>query len=239
LTPLPLAPHNHFLLFKANARSKEKKGDAMRFTRAFAGLAPLLVLVVLCQQFFTQTSTPKKGAPAAEKKGAPAAQKKGAPAQSSAVARGKYLVTIMGCHDCHSPKIKGEPDQKRILSGQPATEKLAGVPQGLIAPDKWGAVTNNHLTAWVGAWGVSFAANLTPDRETGLGNWSPNQFIAALRTGKTHGDPTQRNILPPMPWVMYKDMEDADLRAIFAYLQSIPAIKNLVPAPLPPNMIPK
>lgn len=197
----------------------------MRFMRGLLGLAPVLVLVVLCQQSLSQTSTQKKGT------AAPAAS------QSSAVERGKYLVTFGGCHDCHSPKIKGEPDMKRALSGQPATEKLAGVPAGLIAPDKWGALTNNHLTAWVGPWGVSFAANLTPDRETGLGNWTAEMFIAAMRNGKNRG--TGRAILPPMPWVMYKGMADADLRAIFAYLQSLPTIKNLVPAPLPPNMIPK
>ncbi len=197
----------------------------MRFMRGLLGLAPVLVLVLLCQQSLAQTSTQKKGT------AAPAVR------ASSAVERGKYLVTFGGCHDCHSPKVKGEPDAKRLLSGQPATEKLAGVPTGLIAPDKWGALTNNHLTAWVGPWGVSFAANLTPDRETGLGNWTPEMFVAAMRTGKNRG--TGRAILPPMPWVMYKDMADADLRAIFAYLQSLPAIKNLVPAPLPPNMIPQ
>ena len=198
----------------------------MRFMRGFLALAPVLVLVVLCQQSLSQTAA-KKGA------AAPAQKSSG----QSQVERGKYLVTFGGCHDCHSPKIKGEPDAKRILSGQPANEKLTGVPAGLIAPDKWGALTNNHLTAWVGPWGVSFAANLTPDKETGLGNWTPEMFIAALRTGKNRG--TGRAILPPMPWVMYKGMTDADLRAIFAYLQSIPSIKNLVPAPLPPNMIPK
>jgi hypothetical protein len=108
---------------------------------------------------------------------------------------------------------------------------LPAVPRGLIGPNQWGGIVNNHFTAWAGAWGVSFAANLTP-HETGLMPWTPDLFIQTLRTGKHLG--TGRAILPPMPWFMYAHMSDEDLRAVFAYLRSLPAINNQVPAPIPP-----
>ena len=202
----------------------------MRFMRGLVGLAPVLIVVV-CQQSASQTKTPAQKAPAAT---APAQRA----AAQSPVERGKYLVTMAGCHDCHTPKTPaGEPDMKRQFAGHPANEKLAAVPAGLIAPDKWGAVTNNNLTAWVGGWGVSFAPNLTPDKATGLGTWTADMFVKALRTGKHRGD--GRAILPPMPWPMYKDMTDADMRAMFTYLQSIPAINNMAPLPLSPDKIPR
>ena len=163
-----------------------------------------------------------------------------APAQSP-VERGKYLVTIGGCHDCHTPKKPGpdgpEPDLDKALSGNPATAKLAKVPAGLIAPDKYLTVVNNHLGAWVGPWGVSFAMNLTPDKTTGLGSWTQEMFVSALRTGKHQG--TGRKILPPMPWNWYRNMTDEDLKAVFAYLQSLPPINNPIPDPLSPDEIPR
>ena len=92
------------------------------------------------------------------------------------------------------------------------------------------AATN---TAWAGPWGVSFTANLTPDEDTGIGAWSEDIFIATLRTGKHWGQ--SRQILPPMPWFNYGKMSDDDLKAVYAYLRSIPPVKNRVPTPLPPG----
>src|SRR6201993_4934768 len=156
-------------------------------TRGLACLAALM-LVGGC----TNTAGP------ADTKG-PAAQLN--PVQSP-VERGKYLVTIGGCNDCHTPKIPGpngpDFDMSRQLSGNPSTEKLAPVPEGLIAPEKYLTVVNNHLGAWVGPWGVSFAMNLTPDKGTGLGSWTEDMFMKAIRTGKHQGQ--GRDILPPMPW---------------------------------------
>ena len=153
-----------------------------------------------------------------------------------AMSRGEYLVTVAGCHDCHSPKVftpKGPmPDMTKPFSGAPAEAKLPEVPKGTIAPDKWGALTTNDLTTWAGPWGVSYAFNLTPDKETGLGYWKAETFKAAMRTGKHQG--TGRDILPPMPWFNLALMTDADLDAIFAYLQSLKPIKNAVPTPLSP-----
>jgi hypothetical protein len=96
-----------------------------------------------------------------------------------------------------------------------------------------GASTN---TAFAGPWGVSYAANLTPDEGTGLGIWTEEMFVKAIRTGRHFG--TARPILPPMPWQVYRNLVDTDLKAVFAYLRTLPPIKNLVPdavvAPPPP-----
>jgi hypothetical protein len=124
-------------------------------------------------------------------------------------------------------------DETKLLSGHPASAKLPAIPQGAVGPDQWGAITTNDMTAWVGPWGVSFTANLTPDTATGLGSWTEAIFIKALRTGKHMGE--GRAILPPMPWPMIGQASDADLKAIFAYLQSLPPIENAVPDPIPPK----
>ena len=101
-----------------------------------------------------------------------------------------------------------------------------------MGPDKWAIMASMELTAWTGPWGVSYAANLTPDPATGLGGWTEEMFMKTLRTGKHMG--TGRQILPPMPWEMNGKMKDQDLKDVFAYLKSIPPIKNLVPQPVPP-----
>lgn len=156
------------------------------------------------------------------------------PVAQTPVERGKYLVTITGCHDCHTPKAEGpggKPvlDAKRLLSGHPEN-----APYPTWTPDDMKqrnavALANPMLTAWAGPWGVSFAINLTPDKETGLAEWSEANFMQAMRTGKHQGQPNGRDILPPMPWEDFKAMTDEDLKAIFAYLQMLPPVKNQVP----------
>jgi mono/diheme cytochrome c family protein len=155
-------------------------------------------------------------------------------AKTAQLARGKYLVTVAGCNDCHTPWKVGEagpePDMSRMLSGHPADFEItapAKMPEG-----PWMVAAAPTNTAWSGPWGVSFTANLTPDQETGLGKWTENIFIQTIRTGRHMG--RGRPILPPMPIPMYKNFTDEDLKAIFSYLQSIPAIKNAVPEPLQP-----
>ena len=155
---------------------------------------------------------------------------------SAAVARGKYLITLGGCHDCHTPKLmtgKGPAlDTKRLLSGFPSSQKVPAIPEGVIGPNSWGGLCTNDLTGWAGPWGVSFASNLTPDKETGIGAWTEKKFITTLRTGKTPGG---RPILPPMPWESIQQASDKDLKAMFAYLMSLPPVRNMVPAPVPPK----
>jgi len=155
------------------------------------------------------------------------------------VVRGEYLVTFGGCHDCHTPKVRGPggapvPDAAKLLSGHP--EKLP--PSSWSADDmkrNVAATTKEMLTAWAGPWGVSFAINLTPDKETGIGEWSEESFIKMPRSGEHQGQPNGRDILPPMPWFDMKDLRDQDLKAIWAYLRSLPPIKNQVPFPTPPG----
>jgi mono/diheme cytochrome c family protein len=158
-------------------------------------------------------------------------------AEPSLTERGKYLSLVGGCGDCHSPKIfvgaASTEDAKKLLSGHPATAKLPDVPTDILGPTQWGAITTNDMTGWAGPWGVSFAFNLTPDRTTGIGNWSESLFIQSLRNGKFMG--TSRDMLPPMPWQRIGTMKDDDLKAIFAYLMSLPPIDNAVPQPIPPS----
>jgi mono/diheme cytochrome c family protein len=155
---------------------------------------------------------------------------------SAQVKRGEYLVTFGGCNDCHTPKKMGpmgpEPDMSRTLMGHPASEVIPPPPTDGFGMGKWMAACNGHMTAWAGPWGVSFAANLTPDNLTGSGAWTEKSFMDALRTGKHLG--AGRPILPPMPWPGFAKLTDEDLKAIFAYLRSIPAIPNQVPQPIPP-----
>lgn len=151
------------------------------------------------------------------------------------VKRGEYLVNSIGCDDCHSPKVMGpngpEIDPKRRLSGHPSDQPLTEVSDKSVLKDY--ALFNMSLTAAVGPWGTSFAANLTPD-DTGLGNWSEEQFVRAIRQGLYKGLEGSRPLLPPMPWPTYKNMTDDDLKSIFAYLQTLPPVKNAVPAAVPP-----
>lgn len=149
---------------------------------------------------------------------------------------GKHLVTIGGCHDCHTPKKMGpngpELDMDLALSGHPAAMPYPDVDRA--AMEAKGYAVTQTLTAWVGPWGVSYASNLTSD-PTGLGGWTEEQFFRALREGKNKGNPNGRTILPPMPWQMFQAMRDDEIQAIFAYLQSTKPIDNVVPQPLPPT----
>jgi hypothetical protein len=160
----------------------------------------------------------------------PAAAKTEEP-KPSPVERGKYLVTAMGCNDCHTPWKMGasgpEPDMTRFLSGHPENAKLgpAPKPQG-----GWLFSGSADFTAWSGPWGISYTANLTPDQNTGLGIWTEQMFVDAIRQGKHMGK--SRPILPPMPWPAFKNLSDDDLKGIFAYLRTIPAIANHVPDPV-------
>lgn len=154
--------------------------------------------------------------------------------EASKIERGRYLVGIMGCNDCHSPKLMGPQgpylDPDRILSGYPADRPLPPVPANAEA---W-ALMAMDLTAAVGPWGTTFAANITSD-ETGIGNWTYEQFERALRHGLYKGLEGSRPLLPPMPWQNMVDMKAEDMQAMFAYLKSTKPVENVVPAPVPPG----
>jgi hypothetical protein len=150
------------------------------------------------------------------------------------VARGRYIVNTSGCHDCHTPWTLGpkgpEPDMTRALSGHPQDMKLPTPP---ALPEGWvmiGAATN---TAYAGPWGVSYTANLTPDAETGIGKWTLRNFMDTIRSGRHLG--RGREVLPPMPVQVYKNWTDGDFEAVYAYLRTVPPIRNAVPEPMPPE----
>jgi hypothetical protein len=126
-----------------------------------------------------------------------------------------------------------EPDMSRMLSGHPEQMKMPPPPKPVGPWIAAGAATN---TAWAGPWGISYTSNLTPDQNTGLGIWTEDMFLKAMRTGKHMG--TSRDIQPPMPWPWIGKATDEDLKAIFAYLRSIPPIVNHVPDYQPPSAPP-
>ena len=149
------------------------------------------------------------------------------------VARGRYLVEVIGCEDCHTPFKTGDkgpaPDLNRRFSGYPSSED---VPAGRRLEAPW-ASAMTLTQAMQGPWGTSFAANLTPDAETGMGAWTEQQFIDTLRNGRHQG--RGRALLPPMPWPSFAQMNDADLEAMFAYLRTVPKVRNKVPEPRVPQ----
>ena len=149
------------------------------------------------------------------------------------VERGEYLVQITGCHDCHTPFVMGpsgpEPDMSRMLSGHPQDLAMPQPPELPEGPWVWlGAGTN---TAFAGPWGLSYAINLTPHQNTGIGIWTEEMFVDSIRKGRHMGH--ARPVLPPMPWPAYQNMTDEDLESIFAYLKSIPEIDIRVPEAIP------
>jgi mono/diheme cytochrome c family protein len=196
----------------------------MRRTHISTGLAALAIVALPGVIGYRATeATQMSGPPAAKSAADPAL-----------VERGKYLVSAMGCHDCHTPRKVGsqgpEPDMSRALTGHPSDMVMPPPPK--LPEGPWIALMGATNTAWAGPWGVSFTANLTPDKDTGLGNWNAEMFITAIRTGRQQGK--GRPILPPMPWQMYRNLTDEDLRSIFAYLQSLAPVSNRVPQPIDP-----
>lgn len=148
---------------------------------------------------------------------------------------GQHLVIIAGCNDCHTPKIITplglSLDSSKLLSGHPTALPHPDVNRKEI--EKKGLTVTSVLTSWVGPWGVTYAANLTSD-PTGIGNWEESNFIIAMREGKYKGIAAARSLMPPMPWQMYKNMTDDELKAIFSFLLTTKPIRNLVPEIEPP-----
>jgi mono/diheme cytochrome c family protein len=127
------------------------------------------------------------------------------------MARGKYLVTLGGCEDCHTPgHFFGKPDMSRDLGGSDVGFEIPGL-------------------------GVFVGPNLTPDKKTGLGKWTAKQIVTALTTGKT---PDGRVLAPIMPWRSFAHLTKSDAYAIAAYLKSLPPVNHKVPGPFGPNEAP-
>jgi len=143
---------------------------------------------------------------------------------------GEHLVTVSACHDCHSPKKGFGLDSAHLLAGYIGTP-VADVSRKDAQRKGWAVTTD--LTSWVGPWGIAYTANLTSD-STGIGKWNEERFMYAIRNGKYNGLASDRDLNPVMPWTMYRNMTDEELKAIFAYLKSTKPVKNVVPPPVPP-----
>jgi mono/diheme cytochrome c family protein len=148
----------------------------------------------------------------------------------SQVQWGEHLVTIGGCNDCHTPKKMGpngpENDMSLMLSGHPAQQPPPAFDSKEAA--KKGLIVTQTFTAWTGPWGTTYAVNLTSD-STGIGNWKEEQFVRALKEKKWMGLDNTRPLMPPMSMMPATLMSDDELKAIFAYLKTTPAIKNVQP----------
>ena len=148
------------------------------------------------------------------------------------VQRGSYLVNAMGCDDCHSPKRMGAHGPEIIpelrFSGFPQNAALPPVDSTEI--QKGWTLFAPGLTSAVGPWGASFAANITSDG-SGIGNWKEENFLRAIREGKNKGLANGRQLLPPMPWAVYRNLSDEDLLSIFAFLKTTKPVNNVAPAP--------
>jgi len=151
---------------------------------------------------------------------------------AATVARGKYLVDAIACSDCHTPLKMGpkgpEPDMEKFLSGHPESPALPPPPK--LPEGPWIMVATN--TAFAGPWGVTYAINLTSDQNTGLGIWTEEMFVKAMREGRHMGQ--ARPIMPPMPWQAIGTLTDEDLKAVFAYLKTVKPVVNHVPDYEPP-----
>ena len=154
------------------------------------------------------------------------------------IERGKRLVELGGCTYCHTPKIKTtlgyKPDKDRFLSGYPEDKPLPDLPYTeIIAGEAEKSFYTTDATVWIGRWGVSFAANLTPDEETGIGAMSEEDFIEIFRK-KEHF--SQENpLVTPMPVNVYSQLSFFELRSIYIYLQTLQPVSNEVPKRIPPQ----
>jgi len=152
------------------------------------------------------------------------------------VARGRYLVRMGSCNDCHTPWVfdkdlgMPKPDMTRMLSGHPAD---APDPQGTLGKGDVGLI-GPTFTSFALPFGVVYSANLTPDKETGIGTWTEKMFVDIFRKGRHLGG-DGRGVMPPMPWFWIRNLSDDDLKAVFAYLHTIPAVYN----PVPPHKVPE
>jgi mono/diheme cytochrome c family protein len=125
-------------------------------------------------------------------------------AENAQVARGKYLVQLAGCTDCHTPgHLLGKPDMSRFLAGSDVGFELPGL-------------------------GIFAGPNLTSDNDTGLGNWTKDEIASAIQTGAR---PDGRILAPVMPWRAYAGLTKSDAAAIVEYLRGLPPISHKVPGP--------
>ncbi|HEX6259917.1 MAG TPA: hypothetical protein VFZ51_04620 [Woeseiaceae bacterium] len=137
-----------------------------------------------------------------------------APEDREALARGRYLVELLGCGACHTDgALLGEANMERWLAGS-----RVGI-----------AYTNPMEYERPG---IVFPPNITPDEDTGIGTWSDREIAAAVRTGSgRHG----KGRIVVMPWQGYSKISDNDMMAMVGYLRSIEPVNFRVPENVPPG----
>lgn len=206
-----------------------RQGSGAKFA---LGLAVTLIAVVGCSR--TQST------PGGEETG-PSAQTGNvvqAASKAEQIRRGEYIVRIGSCNDCHTPWIFDaelgipRPDLTRMLSGHP---EGAPDPEGTIGPHDIGLI-GPTFTSFSLPFGIVYSVNLTPDLDTGIGTWTEEMFLDIFRKGRHLGG-DGRGVLPPMPWFWIRNLTDDDLKAVYAYLNSIPPIRNAVPSPKVPEEV--
>ena len=151
------------------------------------------------------------------------------------IEKGRIITEIFGCVDCHSPKImEGEflvNDPDKLFSGHPQDNVLPKFSPDIIGPDKWRGLFTDDMTAWGGPWGISYSANLTPDKKTGIGKLTEENFVSILNIG-IHSN-MNRKLMQPMPWKEISELEDEDIKAVYKYLRTVKPVKNKVPESVP------
>ena len=151
------------------------------------------------------------------------------------VSEGEALVMEARCNFCHTPEL-AENDKYfgKILFGHPSDKKLPDLPNAPVGSQQWLEVVSNlDSTVWIAGDKIVFSANITPDRETGIGKWSNEDFINTIRTGMHPG--WKKELNKPMPWLDYAKLSNEQLTSIYSYLMSQKPVYNKVPGPVTIN----
>jgi len=221
-----VAPHNNYL----------HKNKPMIMLKSYSLALTVMAVFAIC---LTRCSDDKKAEPSVASTETPAEPTKFGGYESQAK-WGEHLVTLGGCNDCHTPKKmtpQGPADDSTLfLSGHP--ESLPAPEVDRKAMESKGMVVTSDFTSWIGPWGITYSANLTPD-DSGTGKWTEDQLLYALKTMTSKGLAGNRHLLPPMSMMSGKYMTDDELKAIYAFLRTVKPIKNNSVQPTQPALAPK
>ena len=145
---------------------------------------------------------------------------------------GEILVLEGRCNYCHTPEVgPGDINFGKVLYGHPSHEKIPELPKVPVGSQQWFEfVSELDSTVWIAGDKIVFSANITPDKETGIGNWSDKDFINTIRTGIHPG--WKKKLDKPMPWLDYAKLSNKQLTSIYSYLMSQQPVINKVPGPV-------
>ena len=157
-------------------------------------------------------------------------------AEAQNVEIGQAIVEGWGCVYCHTPEVKGPdglgmPDPDRLMSGHPGDQPIPPVPDAPIDSVEWTDYLEQlGSTAWPSDDSIVFSSNLTPDPETGIGEWTAEEFVETIRQGMQRA--MGRQIKYPMPWEELSELSDIELASIYEYLMTLQPVPNEVPEPV-------